>query len=685
MEIAICILFYEKCEQTIECVSSFLSAGSPIYVLNNGSSANASQRFALWCRDHPQVKLIESPENLGVSGGRNRLIREADKQWIFFVDNDIVINTSDWLERFSCQMNNKYDVFIPRLFNRHENQYVEQRQIEVADKKAFLTAEGGRETNSFPGGASLVNRELFDRLGNYDEEIFVGGEDFELALRGILSGKPIRALSVQDIELIHDHRQMTAAEDIEAVLCRYDKERIQNSYKRIEEKHGVFFDDGWEGWVERQVRQQISMKKITGGNCLSRIALVADVRDWAFHNIAVSIQKYLGDRYEFEIFYLNEYFPDLGTAAKDLFTGTYDLVHFLSRQGVVPLFNHLLRGKSGVTEQVLSGFINTPFTFSIYSHCQLSTDDLNNLRIVFNYLARGYTVSSVCLDFIYRGLENFTPPTMVIEDGVDPALFYPMTLECGTEKEERPLVVGWAGNSNWGLHVDGQDHKGLHTLIKPAINSLQGEGFLVVGNFSDSSVGHTPHQKMVNYYNALDIYVCASDREGTPNPVLEAMACGLPVVSTAVGIVPELFGPLQQDFIVRDRSVTAIRDKIRLLLTDSSLRQALSRENLERVTEWTRQSESQKWHDFFTLVLNGGKEEGGSDNSALPGGSTLKKLCLDFPYNFMFAEAVNDYLSDSLSWKITAPLRKVHFFFNQGVKKYQKKKESRKRTRDADG
>lgn len=690
MNFAVCILFYEKLGQTIECVQSFVSVDFPIYVLNNGSSPIASQQFSTWSRAYSQVRIIESVANIGVSRGRNRLVQESEEQWLFFVDNDIVINTTDWPDRFSRYLNRDVDVLIPRLFNRHEGQYVEPRKIEVAGNRAYLTTAGEKEINSFPGGAALINRKLFNRLGNYDEGLFVGGEDFELALRGVLVNSPIRVLPVSDVELIHDHRQVTETEDVQAVLTRYDRSKISDSYRVIKEKHGVVFDDGWEGWVDRQVRQQVlrtatpNPKAAGDAGYRPRIALVSDVRNWAFHNIAVSIQKYLGDSYDFEIFFLNEYFPDLSTVAKDLFTASYDLIHFMTRQGVPLLFNHLLRKKDGVTDEILTGFINTPFTFSLYSHCQLSPTDLDHLRLDFNYLAKGYTVSSVRLYNVYNGLNNITPPTMVIEDGVDLSLFYPVNLD-RLKETNRSTVIGWAGNSKWGFHVDGLDHKGLHSLIKPAINSLQREGLAVSGCFSDSNEGYTPHHEMVNYFNRLDIYVCASDMEGTPNPVLEAMACGLPIVSTDVGIIPELFGPLQQEFIVQERSVSAIRGKLRLLVTDPDLRQALSKENLERISEWTRQAESQKWQQFFAVVLDGTKENQVSDNSALPGSPALKKLCLDFPYHFMFAEDVNDYLADSLSWKITAPLRKVHYYYTQWVKKYREGKISRRHTGDTSG
>jgi len=53
-------------------------------------------------------------------------------------------------------------------------------------------------------------------------------------------------------------------------------------------------------------------------------------------------------------------------------------------------------------------------------------------------------------------------------------------------------------------------------------------------------VGATPHDQLIWYYNAADIVCLLSEREGWPNVILEALACGRPVVATQVGGIPEI-------------------------------------------------------------------------------------------------------------------------------------------------
>ena len=85
------------------------------------------------------------------------------------------------------------------------------------------------------------------------------------------------------------------------------------------------------------------------------------------------------------------------------------------------------------------------------------------------------------------------------------------------------------------------------------------------------------------FYHKSDFLMLTSDWEGTPNVLLEAMACGLPVVATKVGGVPEIVDS-NRGLIVEagdDDGLTAATIR---MIENSQLRSVLGNHGLEYVS-----------------------------------------------------------------------------------------------------
>jgi glycosyltransferase involved in cell wall biosynthesis len=90
-------------------------------------------------------------------------------------------------------------------------------------------------------------------------------------------------------------------------------------------------------------------------------------------------------------------------------------------------------------------------------------------------------------------------------------------------------------------------------------------------------VGLLGQQDLRRYFCAADALILASSREGWPNVLLEAMACGTPVVATRVGGVPEIVTHPDAGAIVEERSAAAIAQGIGSLLARPPQRPATRR------------------------------------------------------------------------------------------------------------
>jgi colanic acid/amylovoran biosynthesis glycosyltransferase len=115
--------------------------------------------------------------------------------------------------------------------------------------------------------------------------------------------------------------------------------------------------------------------------------------------------------------------------------------------------------------------------------------------------------------------------------------------------------------------------------------------------------GPIPQAEVREHLRRADVLLHASLAEGIPNVVLEAMACGRPVVTTDAGGTREAVRDGVEGFVVAPRDTDALVDSLRTLWRDPELRRRMGEAGRERVlAEFTLERQADRFADFYDRV-----------------------------------------------------------------------------------
>jgi len=148
---------------------------------------------------------------------------------------------------------------------------------------------------------------------------------------------------------------------------------------------------------------------------------------------------------------------------------------------------------------------------------------------------------------LYNELKKIHKNCFYTPNGVDEEMFTPKReLFCDDK-----IVIGHVGKYS--------PQKGQGEFIEPTIKKADVTYFSHYNNYKSK----IPFEKMPDLYKNFDVFICASQEDGTPCPGLEAAASGIPIISNKIGNMPELVETYKTGILLEKRDVDLYVDAIK--------------------------------------------------------------------------------------------------------------------------
>jgi len=182
----------------------------------------------------------------------------------------------------------------------------------------------------------------------------------------------------------------------------------------------------------------------------------------------------------------------------------------------------------------------------------------------------------------------YKSPIVFANLSYDEVLFSPIK-----KTQNKSFVIGWTGNPD-------RDFKGFHTHIIPVINTLQAMGYPVElrTRFQGSL------NALAAFWNGVDLALIASEADAGPSMFIEASLCGVPSVSTRIGMPAFLIRDGENGLFCK-RNVEDMVRIIKRLLDDPCLYNHLKSNIREDYIEKLGiKAQKKRWEDLFNVVLD---------------------------------------------------------------------------------
>lgn len=234
----------------------------------------------------------------------------------------------------------------------------------------------------------------------------------------------------------------------------------------------------------------------------------------------------------------------------------------------------------------------------------------NELKPFIEYIKGVICVSSKNKDeSIEDGLLPDLSKCTVIPNAIDNSLFHLMDKQVlrtkhGIGKDDFIIAfTGWYDNNKGAKRVSDAINKLNDSTIKSFfIGDTRDGGGIMPDCNGILHKGRLPHNHIPEYLNMADVFVLPTLHEGCNNAIIEAMACGLPIISSNLSFNWDVLNK-NNSILVDPMNVNEIAAAIKTIKDNKEKREAMSTAALQTAASLTIDKRAEKIIDFIESKL----------------------------------------------------------------------------------
>lgn len=200
----------------------------------------------------------------------------------------------------------------------------------------------------------------------------------------------------------------------------------------------------------------------------------------------------------------------------------------------------------------------------------------------------------------------------IIPYGIDTEVFSPRDRRLARESLEIPkdakvvlFVADWISNHRKGFRFITKALKGISNIKNIFLLSI-GNGESISGlQIPHLNLGHIDNDRILSLiYSAADLFVIPSLQDNLPNTVLEAMACGTPIVGFNVGGIPDMVRQNLTGCVTPPKDVVTLRSTIvQLLQNPQKLKNLSSTCRTIAIQDYSMEIQAKQYLELYERIL----------------------------------------------------------------------------------